>query len=88
MILHVGLQDSLGTLDVRKITLQEITFIGAFSYTQTDISAAVDALYSGALGDLNWIEQRNLSEGAAAFDDLNNGRTAAAKIILNCEIAG
>ncbi|MEH6451860.1 MAG: alcohol dehydrogenase catalytic domain-containing protein [Psychromonas sp.] len=87
VILHVGLQDSLGTFDVRKVTLQEITFIGAFSYTQTDIIAAVDALYSGALGDLNWIEHRNLSEGAAAFDDLNNGRTAAAKIILNCEAA-
>jgi alcohol dehydrogenase len=85
VILHVGLQDSMGTLDVRKITLQEITFIGAFSYTQTDIIAAVDALYSGALGDLNWIEQRSLSEGATAFDDLNNGRTAAAKIILNCD---
>lgn len=84
VIMHVGLQDSLGTLDVRKITLQEVTFMGAFSYTQTDISAAVDALYSGALGDLNWIEQRELSEGAAAFDDLNHGRTAAAKIILNC----
>ena len=46
------------------------------------------AQYKVAGIELGSIEQRNLSEGAAAFDDLNNGRTAAAKIILNCEIAG
>ena len=40
-----------------------------------------DALY-GALGTLDWIEQRPLADGAGAFDDLLNGRTAAPKIVL------
>ncbi|WP_201746280.1 zinc-dependent alcohol dehydrogenase [Veronia nyctiphanis] len=82
VFIHVGLQDASGTFDVRKMTLQEVAVIGAFSYTQTDMKVAVDYLYSGALGTLNWIEERQLSEGAAAFSDLDQGKTAAAKIIL------
>jgi hypothetical protein len=37
---------------------------------------------SGALGDLSWIEQRNLAEGSQAFADLATGTVAAAKIVL------
>ncbi|MEH6627130.1 MAG: alcohol dehydrogenase catalytic domain-containing protein [Motiliproteus sp.] len=82
VLVHVGLLDSAGELDVRKITLFEISFIGAFSYTQVDMQAAVDALYSGILGDLAWVETRSLAEGAQAFIDLDQGKTAAAKIVL------
>ncbi|MDO6565169.1 alcohol dehydrogenase catalytic domain-containing protein [Amphritea sp. 1_MG-2023] len=82
VLVHVGLLDSAGELDVRKITLFEISFIGAFSYTQVDMQAAVKALYSGALGDLAWVETRRLDEGAQAFMDLDQGKTAAAKIVL------
>ncbi|HEY3460704.1 MAG TPA: galactitol-1-phosphate 5-dehydrogenase, partial [Casimicrobiaceae bacterium] len=39
-------------------------------------------LAEGALGDLGWVEERPLSEGAAAFRDLAQGRAAAAKIVL------
>jgi L-iditol 2-dehydrogenase len=45
-------------------------------------SAAVRALADGAFGDLGWVEERPLSEGAAAFRDLAEGRAAAAKIVL------
>jgi threonine dehydrogenase-like Zn-dependent dehydrogenase len=81
-LVHVGLQEAAGDLDVRKLTLFEVSFIGSFSYTQVDMQAAVEALYSGALGDLSWVETRSLEEGAQAFDDLDMGRTAAAKIVL------
>ena len=81
-IIHIGLMDSDAGLDVRKLTLQEITFVGCYTYTMTDVKATVKALYSGSLGSLDWIEQRPLSEGANAFDDLANGRTSAAKIVL------
>lgn len=84
VIVHVGLQDSGGEFDMRKLTLYEITLIGAFSYTQTDMVAAVKALNSGILGDLSWVETRQLSEGATAFEDLDQGKTSAAKIVLHC----
>lgn len=81
-IVHIGLMDSNDGLDIRKFTLQEITFSGCYTYTMKDFRDTVDALYSGKLGDLNWIEQRPLSEGSNAFLDLSQGKTAAAKIIL------
>lgn len=82
ILVHVGLMEAAGNLDVRKLTLFEISFIGSFSYTQVDMQAAVAALYSGALGHLAWVEVRGLEEGAQAFIDLDQGRTAAAKIVL------
>ncbi|BDU36979.1 alcohol dehydrogenase catalytic domain-containing protein [Vibrio nigripulchritudo] len=83
VFLHVGLQDSSGEFDVRKMTLQEITVLGSFSYTQLDMISAIEILHRGALGDLSWIEERPLSQGSQAFSDLDNNRTAAAKIILD-----
>ncbi|PKF78130.1 galactitol-1-phosphate 5-dehydrogenase [Vibrio sp. vnigr-6D03] len=83
VFMHVGLQDSFGEFDVRKMTLQEVAVLGSFSYTQLDMISAVDALHRGALGELSWIEERPLSLGSQAFDDLDNNRTAAAKIILD-----
>lgn len=82
VIVHIGLMDNDGGLDVRKLTLQEIRFLGCYTYTMLDIRASVNALYSGALGKLDWIEQRPLSEGANAFLDLSRGRSASAKIVL------
>ena len=82
VIIHVGLQDSEAGLDTRRLTLQEITFIGTYTYTHVDMRAALDALHRGAFGDLAWLEQRPLSDGAGAFDDLLNGRSAAPKIVL------
>jgi len=45
----------------------------------------VAALSRGAFGDLSWVERRSLADGAAAFDDLQKGRTAAAKVVLEPE---
>jgi alcohol dehydrogenase len=82
VVVHVGLQDSSGEMDVRKITLAELSFIGVYTYTTADLRAAADALYRGTLGDLSWVEHRRLEEGAEAFRDLDAGRTGAAKIVL------
>ena len=82
VIAHVGLMDGADGMDVRKLTLQEITFIGIYTYTMTDFQATVAAMDSGALGNLDWYEERPLSQGAGAFSDLLNGRTASAKIVL------
>ena len=74
--------DSNDGLDIRKLTLQEVTLMGSYCYTMVDVRATVKALYSGALGSLEWIEQRPLSEGGNAFADLLAGRTPSAKIVL------
>lgn len=82
VIVHIGLLPGHGGLDVRKLTLQEVTFVGSYCYTMVDFRETVTALASGLLGALDWFEERPLSEGAGAFADLDAGRTAAAKIVL------
>ena len=82
VISHVGLQDNEPGLDTRRITLEEITFLGNYTYSAVDLRAAIQALYSGALGPLDWVETRLLSDGAAAFREIHEGKAAAPKIIL------
>ncbi|GAB4357448.1 MAG: hypothetical protein Kow00114_08990 [Kiloniellaceae bacterium] len=82
VILHIGLGDSSGGLDVRKMTLQEVTFIGTYTYTMADFASALGALADGRLGGLGWLERRPLAEGLAAFQALDAGKVAAAKIAL------
>ena len=66
----------------RKLTLAEVSLLGTYTYSTADLRAAALALHDGAFGDLAWVEERPLSEGARAFDDLQHGRSAAAKILL------
>lgn len=82
VIVHIGLMDGEAGADIRKLTLQEVTFIGTYTYTMVDFRATVTAISEGALGGLEWIERRALSEGAAAFDDLAHGRARASKVML------
>ena len=82
VMVHVGLQDWASEIDMRKLTLAEITLIGTYTYTTADMRATVSAIAQGALGDLAWVEQRPLARGAQAFADLHEGRAAAAKIVL------
>jgi 2-desacetyl-2-hydroxyethyl bacteriochlorophyllide A dehydrogenase len=82
VIMHVGLQDWASEIDMRKLTLAEITLLGTYTYSTADLRATVAALARGAFGDLAWVEQRPLAEGARAFRDLHEGRSASAKIVL------
>ncbi|MEK9752777.1 MAG: alcohol dehydrogenase catalytic domain-containing protein [Rhodospirillaceae bacterium] len=82
VIVHIGLMDADAGADIRKFTLQEVTFIGTYTYTMVDFRATVTAISEGTLGDLAWVERRALSDGAAAFDDLAQGRARASKLML------
>ena len=82
VISHIGLGSASGGVDVRRATLQEITFIGTYTYTQQDFRDTAQAIFDGDLGTLDWPEIRPLSEGPAAFDDIKTGQAAAPKIIL------
>jgi 2-desacetyl-2-hydroxyethyl bacteriochlorophyllide A dehydrogenase len=82
VVMHVGLQDWASEIDMRKLTLAEVTLLGTYTYTTADLRATVDALARGAFGDLSWVEERPLDAGQQAFVDLDQGRCAAAKVIL------
>lgn len=82
VIVHIGLGEDTGGLDIRRMTLQEITFIGTYTYTAQDFRDTAQAMFDGRLGALEWVETRPLLEGAAAFSDIRSGSVAAPKIIL------
>lgn len=83
VIVHVGLGEDTGGLDVRRMTLQEITFIGTYTYTAQDFRDTAQALFDGRLGPLDWTEARPLGDGAGAFADIRQGATPAPKIVLH-----
>ncbi|HWD17147.1 MAG TPA: alcohol dehydrogenase catalytic domain-containing protein, partial [Casimicrobiaceae bacterium] len=66
VIVHIGLLDWASEIDMRKLTLAEITLIGSYTYSMLDVRAAVRGLAQGTFGDLGWVEERPMSEGAAA----------------------
>ena len=68
---------------MRRATLQEITFIGTYTYTAQDFRDTAAALFDGRLGPLDWTQTRSLADGASAFAELRAGKVAAPKIILN-----
>nr|MBW4049463.1 zinc-binding dehydrogenase [Pseudomonadota bacterium] len=82
VVMHVGLQDWASEIDMRKLTLAEITLLGTYTYTTTDLRATVLALHEGVFGDLSWVQERALGQGQQAFLDLTEGRCTAAKVIL------
>ncbi len=83
VFMHVGLQDRASEIDMRKLTLAEITLLGTYTYSTADLQATVAALQRGAFGNLGWVEQRALADGARAFQDLHLGKSASAKIVLH-----
>ncbi|MEM1274506.1 MAG: alcohol dehydrogenase catalytic domain-containing protein [Pseudomonadota bacterium] len=82
VILHIGLGEDTGGLDIRRMTLQEITFVGTYTYTAQDFRDTAAAIFDGRLGPLDWAETRPLAAGADAFADIRAGRVPAPKIIL------
>ncbi|MFZ4806581.1 MAG: zinc-dependent alcohol dehydrogenase [Hyphomicrobiaceae bacterium] len=82
VIVHIGLLPGAGGIDIRKLTLQEITLIGSYCYTMVDFRETVAAMVAGRLGALDWFDERPLAEGPAAFREIDEGRAAAAKLML------
>ena len=82
VIIHIGLTQPSGNFDFRKATLQEITFIGTYCYTNKDFEKTLSILNNKTIGSLEWIEYRELKEGSSAFKEIHDGSCAAPKIIL------
>lgn len=82
VIAHIGLGSGAGGLDIRRFTLQEITFFGTYTYTKEDFLQTAQAISNGRLGALDWLDIRPLKDGPRAFEDISAGKVAAPKIIL------
>ncbi|PWS34514.1 galactitol-1-phosphate 5-dehydrogenase [Falsiroseomonas bella] len=82
VIVHAGLLPGAEGLDIRRLTLQEITFTGTYCYTPEEFRTVVGLLVAGRLGALEWLEARPLAEGARAVADIDAGAVAAAKVVL------
>ena len=81
-ILHIGLTQPSGTFDFKKLTIQEVTLVGTYCYTNKDFKKTLKILKEKKLGDLGWIEYRDLKKGSEAFQEIHNGTCVAPKIIL------
>lgn len=82
VVMHIGLQDWASEIDMRKLTLAEISLLGTYTYTMADMHATVAAIYEGAFGDLSWVQTWPLIHGADAFASLDAGAVAASKLVL------
>ncbi len=82
VIVHAGLLPGSEGLDVRRLTLQEITFTGTYCYTPEEFRTVVGLLVAERFGALDWIEARPLADGARAVGEIDAGAVAAAKIVL------
>ena len=82
VLMHLGLQDWASEMDMRKITLAELTVLGSYCYTRADMLATVAALRDKVFGNLSWVEQRSLADGPEAFRMLHEGKAGTAKIVL------
>jgi len=83
VICHIGLGDSDDGLDIRRLTLQEITFFGTYTYTAQDFRDTAQAMFDGRFGDLDWAQRQPLDTGAQAFADILAGKILAPKVILH-----
>ena len=81
-IIHVGLTQPAGAFNFRKLTIQEVTVVGTYCYTNKDFKKSIDLLTNKKLGSLSWINYRELKEGARAFKEIHNGTCISPKIIL------
>jgi len=82
VIVHIGLTQPEGTFNFRKATLQEITFIGTYCYTNKDFEKTLNILNNNEIGSLGWIEYKKLKEGPSAFKQIHDGTCSSPKIIL------
>ena len=82
VFMHIGLQDWGTEIDMRKLTLAELSLLGTYTYTQADLYATLNVLHEKALGTLDWVEYRPLADGPQAFKSLSRGESEAAKLVL------
>jgi threonine dehydrogenase-like Zn-dependent dehydrogenase len=85
-VVFIGLHAADSSLDLSYLVRQEITLAGSYAYTQADFAHAFDLVKQGLLqSSSDWVEERPLAEGGAAFAALVDGTATATKIMLRPE---
>ena len=85
-VVFIGLHDEESVLPANYIIRQEITLTGSFAYTDDDFTQAIDLLIRGIVQpSADWLEERPLSDGPAAFAELVDGTAKTAKIVLTVD---
>lgn len=82
IITHIGLQDFASEIDMRGLTLQEITLLGCYTYTMAEFRDALNLIHRGVFGDLSWLLPRPLREANEVFHQLDSGDISSAKVVL------
>lgn len=82
VFMHIGLGDAEPGLDIRRATLQELTFIGTYTYTAQDFRDTADAIFEGRLGALDWAEAVPMSKASGLFQRIAAGEVATPKVTL------
>lgn len=82
-VILVGLHDAESPFEANAIVRSEIHISGSFAYTQANFVQAVEMLLVGDVQPSEqWLEERSLTDCAAAFAQLVDAPSAAAKIVL------
>lgn len=81
-IVNIGLADGNAGLNIRHMTLQEITFFGTYTYTPSDFEETATNLFKGSYGPIHNFETYPLSQGQQAFDGILEQKISASKVIL------
>ena len=81
-VVHIGLGSADGGFDIRRATLQELNFVGSYTYTMKHFKEVVDAMIDQKLGALDWYETAPLEDGEAWFKKLAANEVGAAKVLL------
>jgi L-iditol 2-dehydrogenase len=82
-VVLIGLHDEASLLPANYIVRQEVLLVGSFAYTDDDFKRALDLLAQGHVRPADdWLAERPLSEGPAAFAELVTGNAAVTKIVL------
>jgi threonine dehydrogenase-like Zn-dependent dehydrogenase len=85
-VVLIGLHEEESMLAANYVVRQEITITGSFTYSDADFARALELLATGWVSlDGDWLEERPLAAGPAAFEELLAGSTRAAKIVLRME---
>jgi threonine dehydrogenase-like Zn-dependent dehydrogenase len=85
-VVFIGLHDEESVLPANYLLRQEVTVTGSFAYTDDDFAQAVELLVRGVVRpSLDWLQERPLSDGPAAFAELVDGKAKAAKIVLTLD---
>jgi len=81
-LVHIGLGSAVDGFDIRRATLQELKFVGSYTYTMKHFKEVVEAMIEDRFGALDWYQVEPASDGQTWFEKLSNNEVSAAKVLL------